>query len=252
MLPPMLVTQKALRPDVATCPMPKPPLGPSSQPRIVRLPNVQRPRDAVSQSRTCPQSRFDPSDGAHDQRLVTESAVTGAAFVTVRPGVSSASGGRRSDERRRGSGRRGGGACDGSSSRRVTADEESVRRVCGSRAAAAGRRYPLVHAQLELRPLREGPPDRRGTPAQAPLRAGRVHHVARARLRAAHGRRAPREDRRVQAADRERRVARRDPLRGVRRRPRGAQARVRAAPVRRPADGRHRPPRGRHRGDEDR
>ena len=94
----MLVTQKALRPEVATCAMPKPPLGPSSQPRIVRLPNVQRPRVAVSQSRTCPQSRFDCPTAHTTERCVTESAVTGATFETVRPGVSSADAARRSDE----------------------------------------------------------------------------------------------------------------------------------------------------------
>ena len=70
--------------------MPKPPLGPSSHPRIVRFPSVQRPRVAVSQSRTCPQSRFDPPTAHTTERCVTESAVTGARFVTVRPGVKSA------------------------------------------------------------------------------------------------------------------------------------------------------------------
>ena len=42
----------------------------------------------------------------------------------------------------------------------------------------------------ELRPLREGPPHRRGAAPQAPRGAGGVHHVARARLRGALGRRA--------------------------------------------------------------
>ena len=86
-LPPMCVSQKTRRPDVETDEIPKPPLGPSSQPRIVRSPNVQRPRVAVSHSRTEPQ--FAPvAPTAHvTERPVTESAVTGAAFVTVRPGV---------------------------------------------------------------------------------------------------------------------------------------------------------------------
>jgi hypothetical protein len=38
---------------------------------------------------------------------------------------------------------------------------------------------PPVHAQFELRSVREGPPHRPG-PAHAPRRTGRVHHLARA------------------------------------------------------------------------
>ena len=90
MLPPMFVTQKTRRPDVPTWAIPKPPLGPCSQARIVRVPNVQSPRDTVSQSRTLPQSRFVRPTAKTTLRPVTASADTGAAFVTVRPGVRSA------------------------------------------------------------------------------------------------------------------------------------------------------------------
>ena len=86
MLPPMCVSQKTRRPDVETDEIPKPPLGPSSQPRIVRSPNVQRPRVAVSHSRTEPQFALVAPTAHMTERPVTESAVTGAAFVTVRPG----------------------------------------------------------------------------------------------------------------------------------------------------------------------
>ena len=55
MLPPILVSQNARSPVTATEEMPKPPLGPSSQPRIVREPNVQCPSRGVSQSTTEPQ-----------------------------------------------------------------------------------------------------------------------------------------------------------------------------------------------------
>ena len=75
--------------------------GPSLQPTIVRSPNVQRPRVPVSHSRTEPQ--FAPvAPTAHTtERPVTESAVTGAAFVTVRPGVNTARAAPREDERPR-------------------------------------------------------------------------------------------------------------------------------------------------------
>ena len=88
MLPPMCVSQKARRPDVETDEIPKPPLGPSVQPTIVRSPNVQRPRVPVSHSRTEPQLAPVAPTAHTTERPVTESAVTGAAFVTVRPGVS--------------------------------------------------------------------------------------------------------------------------------------------------------------------
>ena len=111
---------------------------------------------------------------------------------------------------------------------------------------------PSRHAWIESRPLREGPPARRGSPGQAPRGAGGVRHVARARLRGAQRRRPPGEDGRVQATARQRREPRGHPLRGVRSGARGAQARVRPAALRRAADGRDRAPRGRHRRDEDR
>ncbi len=58
MLPPMCVSQKTRLPVVATEEIPKPPLGFSSQPTIVRSPNVQSPRVPVSQSLTVPQLAF--------------------------------------------------------------------------------------------------------------------------------------------------------------------------------------------------
>jgi hypothetical protein len=54
-LPPIRVNQNVRAPVTATLGMPKPPLGPSSQPRIVREPNVQRARVALFQSATEPQ-----------------------------------------------------------------------------------------------------------------------------------------------------------------------------------------------------
>ena len=251
MLPPMCVTQKARRPEVATWAMPKPPLGPSSQPRIVRLPNVQRPRVAVSQSRTCPQSRCDRPTAQTTERCVTESAVTGAAFVTVRPGVSRA-------------------VADAGTSSAASARAGMRRRI---EQIIAGTRDGVMRSPFgdcAWRSARQAA----GTLEFMPTASfGRFEKV----LRIGEGRRLKRlaeqaayitslepdfeelsdaelvaQDRGVQAADRERRVARRDPLRSVRRGPRGPQAGVGAAPVRRPADGRHRPPRGRHRRDEDR
>ena len=113
------------------------------------------------------------------------------------------------------------------------------------------RSRPLPLTRGDRQP-RKGPPRRRGPPPQAAPGAGRVHHLARARVREAVRRRPPGEDGGVPAAARERREPRRPHLRGVRSRPRGPQARLGPAHVRRAAHGRDRPPRGRHRGDEDR
>ena len=55
MFPPMPVTQKARVPETATLGIPKPPLGPSSQPTIVRAPKIERARVALFQSATEPQ-----------------------------------------------------------------------------------------------------------------------------------------------------------------------------------------------------
>ena len=50
--PPAYVIQKTRRPDVATCEMPLPVLGPSVQMRVVPAPSRQSPRLAVSHSTT--------------------------------------------------------------------------------------------------------------------------------------------------------------------------------------------------------
>jgi hypothetical protein len=55
MFPPIPVSQSTRRPVTATEGIPKPPLGPSSQPRIVRVPNVQWPSRGVSHRTTDPQ-----------------------------------------------------------------------------------------------------------------------------------------------------------------------------------------------------
>ena len=79
-----------MRPVAATLGMPKPPLGPSSQPTIVCAPNVQRARVALFQSATDPQFALVRPTEYTTACPVTESAVTGAGVATCRPGVRSA------------------------------------------------------------------------------------------------------------------------------------------------------------------
>ena len=83
----MCVSQSTRWPVAATEEIPKPPLGFSSQPTMVRLPNVQSPREPVSQSLTAPQLVFVCPIAYPTERPVTDSAVTGAAFWTVRAGA---------------------------------------------------------------------------------------------------------------------------------------------------------------------